>query len=144
MVLLVLYYLALIYTSHLIWCLVGLLLFSVRMRQRLLLAATIAAGLALFRLLLGLISGYMVFYEATPRYLLPWMRLSGDLLPSYFAIYVPVRLIEWAILAMLIRFVSRKEGASRPLTAICWIVGGVVWSCLFDLPMLGLEKSFAR
>jgi hypothetical protein len=156
MILLLLYYLALIYGAYLVWCCVGLLLLGINSRRRWPSAVIIVVALALFRLLLGLISGYIIFYEASPKYLLPSMRLSEGLLSSYLAIYIPVRLIEWSILALLLRHISRRErmqaadagqmsflGRSGAAT-LCWIAGGVVLSFLLDLPMLGLEKSFAR
>jgi hypothetical protein len=153
MIVLFLYYTALRFLAYLVWCFGGLLLLHRGMRRRWLRAAAGAVALALVRLLLGLITGYIIFYQAVPRFMLPAMRLSEGLWGSYCALYLPVRFIEWLILAMIIIYLSKRatpslvgggERRSPMVSALCWIIGGVVLSCSLDLLMLGLEKNFTR
>jgi hypothetical protein len=153
MIVLFLYYTALKFLAYLVWCFGGLLLLHHGMRRRWLRATVGAVALALVRLLLGLISGYMIFYQAAPRFMLPAMRLSEGLWGSYFALYLPVRFIEWLIIAMIIIYMSKRatvsldgdgQRRSRTMPALCWLIGGVVLSCSLDLLTLGLEKNFTR
>lgn len=153
MIVLFLYYTALKFLAYLVWCFGGLLLLHRGMRRRWLHAAAVAVALALVRVLFGLFSGYIIFSQAAPRFMLPAMRLAEGLWPSYFALYLPVRFIEWLIIAMLIIYLAKRatlsldgDGQRRRQTmpALCWIIGGVVLSCLLDLLTLGLEKNFTR
>jgi len=54
----------------------------------------------------------------------------------YLAIYVPVRYVEWSILALL---TGVKAGQTFKITSIAtqgWILGGIVVSHVADLPLI--------
>ena len=58
---------------------------------------------------------------------------------TYFIVYVPVRWIEWSLLGLMLdtQPASLKGflgGSSRK--SICWKLGGIVLSCLADIPVL--------
>jgi hypothetical protein len=145
------------YVAYTAWCYAGALTLSPALRRRYVAAAVAACLLGAFRLLLGLVSGYYIFYEGEPAYLLPSMRLSHDeLRASYFLIYVPLRLLEWGIVWALLRYCplpaarraeggERERGGGRYRTyALLWVLAGVVLSSLLDLTMVGVEKHFSR
>ncbi|MSO21907.1 MAG: hypothetical protein EXQ58_01355 [Acidobacteria bacterium] len=47
---------------------------------------------------------------------------------SYFVVYVPVRVVEWSLMLLILR----RQGAVPHYAA--WVAGGVVVSCLADIP----------
>jgi hypothetical protein len=58
---------------------------------------------------------------------------------TYLIVYVPVRWIEWSLLGLMIdpqraSFKSFLGGSSRK--SIYWKLGGILISCLADIPML--------
>ena len=58
---------------------------------------------------------------------------------TYLIVYVPVRWIEWSLLGLMIdpqgaSFKSFFGGSSRK--SIYWKLGGIVISCLADIPVL--------
>jgi hypothetical protein len=60
--------------------------------------------------------------------------LSGPIEPEhllwkYIAIYAPVRMVEWFIMALII---SRRSDTRRPLSTILWCLGGIVVSFAAD------------
>jgi len=84
------------------------------------------------------------------------MRLSKELISSYFAIYLPTRFNEWYLIGFIITLASRKLATSasseghdallrQPMVIVLlWVLGGVLLSCLLDTMMIGLEKNFSR
>jgi len=48
---------------------------------------------------------------------------------TYAVIYVPVRIVEWSIWYYILR------GGTSKLRPALWIAGGVIISCLADLPI---------
>ena len=48
---------------------------------------------------------------------------------TYFVVYVPVRVLEWSIMLLIFR----RKGAILEYTV--WVAGGVVISCLADIPL---------
>jgi len=48
---------------------------------------------------------------------------------TYFVIYVPVRIVEWSLMLLILR----RQGAAPQYAA--WVAGGVVISCLADIPL---------
>ena len=98
------------------WCWLGLRLWRPD-------AATPLRALAfgVLRLLIGVVAGVSIFFlvEAHPYGLL-W---------KYIEIYTPVRLVEWLILAAVIR---RRSNTPIPKTLL-WCLGGIVVSFAADL-----------
>jgi hypothetical protein len=93
-----------------------------------------ALGYGLLRLLLGVIFGVGIFiigdmmHLNTPSH--PW--------PVYFAIYAPVRWIEWSIMTVALGAGSSQRtfllGTDSPSRH--WRLGGIVVSHLADIPMI--------
>ena len=97
------------------WCWVGLLLF------RPVPGWGKATALGILRLAIGVLFGVSIFI------VVPAQR--DDVLWKYLAIYSPVRMVEWLILAWII---IRKSDDKRPGTALLWCFGGIVVSFVAD------------
>jgi hypothetical protein len=155
MVVVALFYLTFRCLAYIVWCYVGVLLLNSNMRRRLLFAVGIALGLGIFRFLLGLVVQYMIFTASSEK-LLPFMRLSQGLIASYFTIIVPTRIMEWLVILFVLQYGPRmtkipalagEAGTERPFVTpvtLAWVSGGVILSCLLDLPMRGAEMYFSR
>lgn len=88
-----------------------------------------ALWLGLGRLILGVGVGLFIYLAA-----LSMNNATRDAGLTYAAIYIPVRIAEWAFWHLLVgrRFAWRRS--------LAWIAGGVVVSCLADVP-LGLMEG---
>lgn len=98
------------------WCWVGLRLWrpnSSRWRK--------AAGFGVLRLAIGVVFGVAIFFT------IPAQR--DDVLWKYLIIYAPVRLVEWLILAWMLR---RKFAITNPSATLLWCVGGIIVSFVAD------------
>jgi hypothetical protein len=113
------------YLAYSIWCYLGLRW----LRDKKSVAAGIGFGSA--RLGLGMIFGFGIFFvTATIHFSAPppwWL---------YLAIYVPVRYVEWTILATLLRPAGGQGFSIRSMATQRWIVGGIIVSHLADLPLI--------
>jgi hypothetical protein len=147
-------YLTLRLIAYVAWCYAGVLLLSPRMRRRVFAAAGLGLGLGTARFVLGLCVQYVIFSESSEK-LLPFMRLSPELIWSYFVFVVPARVVEWLAALLLLNYAARvrktslsEEAGTRPgvlsPSALAWLLCGVVLSCLLDLPMRGTEMYFSR
>ena len=94
----------------------------------------VAFGYGLLRLLLGVIFGVGVFVVGGIMHL----NTPGNPWPLYFAIYAPVRWIEWSIMTVALttgrshdNFLLGPNNSSR-----LWRLGGIVVSHLADIPMI--------
>lgn len=98
------------------WCWVGLRLWQAD-------SATWgkATAFGLLRLLIGICFGVAIFISVPAQ--------PDDVLWKYLSIYAPVRLVEWLILAFILR--SKSASPSIPLTAL-WCIGGIVVSFAAD------------
>ena len=83
-----------------------------------------ATILGVGRLFLGILLGIFIFIAA-----LTMNNATRNAPLTYFSIYVPVRVFEWGLFHFLI---SRK--VKWPRSAV-WVLGGVVVSCLADIPI---------
>lgn len=81
-----------------------------------------AASFGVLRLAIGVIFGVGIFIFVPVE---PY-----DLLWKYIAIYTPVRMLEWFILALII---GRKSANKAPFAALLWCLGGIVVSFAADL-----------
>ena len=96
-----------------------------------------AIGFGFLRLFMGVFFGLLIWMISSV--------LAGGTTPSivrdaaiYAAVYVPVRWIEWTILAWLIARQFRKVSwvfRSSDVTTR-WRLGGIVISCLADIPLI--------
>jgi hypothetical protein len=120
--------------AYCFWCYLGLRLF--RPQQTQFIAG--ALGFGIVRLFLGFFFGITIFFLA-----LFWNHTFGSGLPqnilTYLGAYVPVRWIEWTIMAALLSpgllgtphwFIGN---ASRDRL---WRLGGIVISCVADIPFI--------
>ncbi|MBI4600712.1 MAG: hypothetical protein HY721_02015 [Planctomycetes bacterium] len=123
-------YLIVKYAAYAGWCSLGVRL----VRRDVGAWAAAGMGWGLARLFMGFLFGIVILelvdvvYRAQPR-------------PSsfglYLSVYVPVRILEWGIMvSLLARFPSRAPlGRSQALRVVPWILGGVIISCLADVPV---------
>jgi hypothetical protein len=117
-------YTALKYAAYVAWCFVGLRQLAAD-RPRPLKVASILGGL---RLLLGIVLGLFIFIAA-----LEMNNATRNAPLTYFSIYVPVRVVEWTIFHFLI-------GGFRGARSVGWVLGGIVVSCVADIP-IGLMEG---
>ena len=80
-----------------------------------------AAAFGLVRLAIGIGFGAIIFFAVPTG--------PEDVLWKYIAIYAPVRLVEWLILAFLI---GRNFHQQNLLNSIFWCLGGIVVSFVAD------------
>ena len=129
-------YVALKYLAYVMWCYVGVgLLRSERTFRS-------ALGFGVLRLMLGVLFGFGVFLIGGMAHL----EVPQSTFQMYLEIYVPVRWIEWGVMALLMR--REDRGAAALLIggdnkSRFWRIGGIVVSIVADLPVL-LSHSGAR
>lgn len=113
-------YVAVKLLSYSLWCWIGLRWIWPGSAS---FARAIAFGL--LRLLIGIFFGVVVFFSFSSS--------PDHLLFKYVAIYAPLRLIEWSILAGIIRWTTRtsQQNASL-LPPIFWCIGGILVSFAAD------------
>ena len=127
-------YLTIKYLAYAAWCFIGLQLSLSAVRGTL----ARALGLGLLRLLLGLMFGVVIYLLGSIVYS-ALVELPATGLLTYLAVYVPVRWVEWSLIAMLIAPASRSFRLfwigmnSRDRL---WRCGGILVSCIADIPMI--------
>ena len=109
-------YVAVKLIAYVAWCWLALRLWRTS-------AASVgnATAFGLIRLAIGVGFGIVIFFAASID--------PEDVLWKYLAIYTPVRLVEWFILALVI---GRNSDKQTPLNSIFWCLGGIVVSFLAD------------
>jgi len=120
------FYVGLKFTAYASWCFFGLRLLKDTNSVR------ASLGFGLVRLLLGVFFGFGIFLIGGMLHL----EVPARPVLMYLSIYAPVRYIEWAILAVLLR---KGVAQAIPLNSAktqLWIVGGIVVSHLADLPLI--------
>jgi hypothetical protein len=109
-------YVAVKLISYIAWCWFGLRFWRVGSASLIK-----AAGLGALRLAIGIIFGVSIFLAGP---------ISAEhLVWKYIAIYVPVRAVEWLIMAWII---GRKSENQTPLKLVTWCLGGIVVSFVAD------------
>jgi len=100
-----------------LWCWVGL-----RIWRKPDVSALRALGYGLIRLAIGIGFGVGVFFSVNVS--------RTDLLWKYLEIYTPIRLVEWLIVALMLR-----RGSSQFTwgSALLWCLGGIMISFAADL-----------
>ncbi len=106
--------------AYVSWCFVGLRLLSSEQPRPLRRAAVL--GVARFGL--GVAVGVFIFIAA-----LSMNNATRNAPLTYLSIYVPVRILEWGIFHFLISRKIQWPGSAA------WVLGGVVVSCLADVPL---------
>ncbi len=128
------YYFVAKFIAYCVWCYVGVRLF--RSGERL--AIPRALGLGTLRLLMGVVFGYLIFLLITALFSSLTPSLPANFI-TYLIVYVPVRWIEWTIMAVLIlpgpvyfsEWVTTTGRKDR-----LWRLGGIVISCFADIPLI--------
>jgi hypothetical protein len=102
--------------AYIAWCWVGLRIWRAESAS-----LVRASAWGVIRLAIGVGFGVMIFLAAATE--------NQDLLWKYVAIYSPVRMLEWLILAFMIARTSRVRTARN---VVLWCVGGIVVSFAAD------------
>ena len=95
-----------------------------------------AIFLGILRLFLGLIFALVIYFLSSAVL----SRLGSGFAPNvftYLAVYVPVRWLEWSMMAALLMSPSLSQfllGNAR--TDRLWRLGGIAISCLADIPLI--------
>ena len=100
-----------------LWCYVGLRMFGGRITSH-----GTALGFGAVRWLLGLGLGIVVFFAVGS------VDRSG-LAVLYFAIYTPLRVLEWTVMTWLM---LRQHPPASASARIAWVLGGIVISFATD------------
>lgn len=102
--------------AYCVWCLLALTLagFPERVWR--------AVGMGVLRWVIGLALGIGIFLLVRPA--------RADVLRLYFAIYIPVRALEWGLISALMLPRGERWAWRRRLA---WVGGGIVLSFLTDL-----------
>jgi len=116
------------------WCYLGLRIFRLSING--VYSRSLLYGF--FRLLMGLFFGVAIWMISTVVLSHIGYGLPQNIL-TYLLVYVPVRWIEWSIMAVLIvpdsfpllRWISGTSPGDRN-----WRLGGIVISCLADIPLI--------
>lgn len=113
--------------AYIAWCWFGLRLW--RGSSGILIRAV---ALGFLRLAIGIVFGVTIFLSGP---------ISDEhLIWKYLAIYAPIRMVEWSILAWLI---GRRSENQTALGWIMWCVGGIVVSFVADFASpAGVEGHF--
>src|SRR5437867_2613714 len=106
------------YLAYMTWCYLGLKALDPERPGR----VRLALWLCVLRLGLGVGVGVFIFLAALS------MNNATRNAPLTY-VYVPVRIAEWAFMHL---FVSRRTVWP---TSVGWVLGGVVASCLADIPL---------
>lgn len=99
-------------------------------------SVTQAFFLGLLRLFLGLIFGVVIYLLSSALLSHLGYGLASNVV-TYLSVYVPVRWLEWSIMAALLLSPSISQflfGAATPDRL--WRAGGIVISCLADIPLI--------
>ena len=105
------------YLVYSLWCYVGLRMFGGRITS-----PGAALGIGAVRWLLGLGLGIVVFFAVGS------VDRSG-LAVLYFAIYTPLRVLEWTVMTWLM---LRQHPPASASARIAWVLGGIVISFTTD------------
>jgi hypothetical protein len=97
-----------------------------------------AFGLGLFRSLLGGAFGVAIYFLTVP-----FMAVNSHLVESeflaYALVYIPVRWIEWSIIAMILYRESRSLSGfiiGGSASDRKWRAAGILISCAADIPVI--------
>lgn len=110
------------FLAYCLWCFIGLKVLSPSLTT-----LRRAVCLGVIRWLLGIFLGVVVFFVVG-------QTESTSVLKLYVAIYLPLRIIEWGVLAFLLHHTAAKQGVSfSGRWVAAWIVGGILVSFLTDM-----------
>lgn len=124
-------YVALKLAAYIGWCILGVRVHGPR--ERFVLKGVLYGVL---RAVMGLVFGLVAILFLVN---LLENRVTRNSIVLYLAVYIPVRWVEWSLMAILMdrghrtfsKFLVGKGSGTR-----LWRLGGIVISCLADIPML--------
>jgi hypothetical protein len=127
-------YLGVKFVAYSIWSYFGLYKFRSEQKP----SATRAVAYGFLRLFLGFFFGVLIFLLSSSLMSALGSGLSQNVV-TYLLVYVPVRWIEWTIMAMILvpgwfplsRWVIGTGRNDRS-----WRLGGIAISCLADIPLI--------
>ena len=93
-------------------------------------------ALGFLRLCLGLFFGVLIYLLSATLLSHLGYGLPQNVL-TYLLVYIPVRWIEWSIMAVILApgsFAQFFAGAAKPDRL--WRLGGIAISCLADIPLI--------
>lgn len=108
------------FAAYSAWCFVGLRWFDPSRTKK----GTGGLFYGFLRLMMGIFFGMGIFLAA-----LTLNNAVRNSLLTYFVVYVPVRVVEWSLMLLIIR----RQGIRAQY--LSWVAGGVVISCLADIPL---------
>jgi hypothetical protein len=111
-----LFYIAVKLISYIAWCWVALRLWEASSTSLIR-----AAGFGILRLAIGVAFGLAIFFAVPTQ--------PENVMWKYVAIYAPVRMVEWFIMALII---GRTSDNQTTLNSILWCLGGIVVSFAAD------------
>ena len=111
-----LFYIAVKLISYIAWCWVALRLWEASSTSLIR-----AAGFGILRLAIGVAFGLAIFFAVPTQ--------PENVMWKYVAIYAPVRMVEWFIMALSI---GRTSDHQTTLNSILWCLGGIVVSFAAD------------
>jgi hypothetical protein len=111
-----LFYIAVKLISYIAWCWVALRLWGASSTSLIR-----AAGFGILRLAIGVAFGLAIFFAVPTQ--------PENVMGKYVAIYAPVRMVEWFIMALII---GRTSDNQTTLNSILWCLGGIVVSFAAD------------
>jgi hypothetical protein len=89
-------------------------------------------GYGLLRLLMGVIFGIVIWIVGS-MVAGAMFSAPGRNVITYLVVYVPVRWLEWSILA----WIMASSSATR--IGYPWRLGGILISCLADIPIIAMN-----
>jgi hypothetical protein len=122
------------FVAYSLWCLLGLRLYQPSRASRI----TMAIGLGALRSFLGLGFGLVIWLVGSMVYG-ALSHLPAPSVLTYLLVYVPVRWLEWSIMLVIVCPSCRSAGGfflGLAKADRLWRVGGIVLSCLSDIPMI--------
>jgi hypothetical protein len=125
-------YLGVKLSAYSLWCFLGLT--NIRGNRNASSAQAFKYGF--LRLLLGLSFGVVIWLASSVVLSALGYGLPENVL-AYLLVYIPVRWVEWSIMAALLVRASFRQflfGAAR--ADRLWRLGGIVISCLADIPLI--------
>lgn len=123
------FYIVVKYAAYTAWCIPGASLLRTTGSR-----LAIPFFFGFIRLLIGACFGVAIFFVGGMMHL----NAPSNPLTMYFAVYAPVRLLEWSIMAYLIADGSKRLAMGK---LYGWILGGIAVSHLADIPMFLLLRS---
>jgi hypothetical protein len=120
-------YVAVKYAAYAAWCFLG-----IRLLRGVTPPLSSALGLGFVRLLLGIFFGIAIFLTGGMMHL----NVPSHAWASYFAVYAPVRWVEWSIMTLLVAPGSGFFLLNPNPKSNLWKLGGIVVSHLADIPLI--------